>query len=135
LDDPTHSPNGLSGRQLARLQEHVRRGQLQPPDRLLQAAYAHLEDVRVAQIEKPELDTQLPEVICQVLGRIVADWDQFSPAEQSWFRGALWYFTKSDDDCHDLQHGGFCDDVEVLNACLCFAHRNELVIPLDRKAQ
>ena len=82
-------PVGLEERQLARLQEHIRRGQLLAPDHLLQAAYAHLEDVQSMQGDHPEIDTQQAEAICQVLGRVVAEWESFSPSEQSWLRRTL----------------------------------------------
>lgn len=131
VNDPMHQPEGLNERQSARLEEHVRRGQLMTPDRLLQAAYAHLEDVQDAKAQHAEVDAAMAESICQVLGRVVSEWEVFSPAEQSWLRGALWYFTKSDDDHPDFQLGGFRDDLEVLNACLRFARREEWVLPLD----
>lgn len=130
VDDRLHQPEGLNERQMARLEEHVRRGQLLAPDRLLQAAYAHLEDVRSAQVNHPEIDAALAESICHVLDRVVSDWESFSPAEQSWLRGALRYFTKSDDELPDFETGGFHDDVEVLNACLRFARRHDWVLKL-----
>ena len=129
VDNEMHQPEGLNEVQLARLEEHVRRGQLLAPDRLLQAAYAHLEDVQSAQGQHPEIDAALAESICHVLDRVVSEWDGFSPSEQSWLRGALRYFTKSDDEQHDFEIGGFRDDLEVLNACLRFAHRSDWVLP------
>ena len=124
-------PRGLNEPQLAELVEHVRRGQLLAPERLLQTAYAHLEDVQSAHSECPQIDTALAESICHVLDRIVSEWDCFSPTEQSWLRGVLRYFTKSDDKCHDFQRDGLRDDVEVLNACLRFVGREAWVLPLD----
>ncbi len=126
-------PRGLNECQLARLEEHVRRGQLLTPEQLLQAAYAHLEDVQEEQSQHPEIDAALAESICRVLGRVVSEWDVFSPAEQSWLRGALWYFIKSDDEQPDFQASGFRDDLEVLNACLRFARREQWMLPHDQQ--
>lgn len=131
MNDSTHQPAGLTQQQLARLEEHVRRGQLLSPERLLQAAYAHLEDVQEAHVQHPEVDAAMAEAICHALDRVVAQWETFSPAEQSWLRGALRYFTKREDHLPDFRAGGFRDDLEVLNACLKFAHREELIVSLD----
>jgi hypothetical protein len=131
VNEQLHQPEGLNPRQLARLEEHVRRGQLLAPEKLLQAAYAHLEDVQSARRKHPEVDAKMAESICHVLDRVVSEWDSFSPAEQSWLRGALWYFTKSDDDLPDFESGGFRDDLEVLNACLRFARRAQWVLKLE----
>ena len=129
MSEHTHQPAGLNPRQLARLEEHVRRGQLLAPERLLQAAYAHLEDVQGVHVQHPELDAALAAAICHVLDRVVSEWDAFSPVQQSWLRGAMQYFTKSDDERPDFGAEGFCDDAEVLNACLRFAGRGEWVLP------
>ncbi len=131
MSEQVGQPDGLNERQLARLEEHVRRGQLLSPEQLLQAAYAHLEDVQGEQAQHPEIDRVLAESICHVLGRVVSEWDVFSPTQQSWLRGALWYFIKSDDDQPDFQADGFRDDQEVLNACLRFAQRDQWTLPSE----
>ncbi len=130
MNEQVSQPDGLNERQLARLEEHVRRGQVLAPDQLLQAAYAHLEDVKGRYLKHPEIDAETAESICHVLDRVVSEWELFTPAEQSWLRGALWYFTKSDDDQPDFLPDGFRDDLEVLNACLRFAGRAEWSLPL-----
>lgn len=131
MSEQMPSPAGLNELQLARLEEHVRRGQLLSPERLLQAAYAHLEDVQEAGARHPEVNATVAASICHVLGCVVAEWESFSPVEQSWLRGALRYFTKAEDECPDFTGGGFLDDVEVLNACLRFVHREQLVLPIE----
>ncbi len=131
MNEQMHKPDGLNLEQLVRLEEHMGSGQLLAPDRLLQAAYAHLEDVQDAKARHPEVDAVTAEAICHVLDRVVSEWETFSPAEQSWLRGALWYFIKSNDEQPDLEVDGFRDDLEVLNACLRFARRQEWVLPVD----
>ena len=128
VSEQLHQPDGLNRRQIARLEEHVRRGQLMSPDHLLQAAYAHLEDIQGLHVQRPEVDAATAEAICHVLDRIVSEWDTFTPVEQSWLRGALRYFSKSHDDYPDLERGGFDDDLEVLNACLRYVHRQAWVL-------
>lgn len=129
MESNSHQPTGLNPRQLARLDEHAQSGHMLPPEHLLQAAYAHLEDVQGLQVGNPEIDASLAATICQIFDRIVAEWEAFSPVEQSWLRGAMRYFSIQDDDFPDLGPGGFQDDLEVLNACLRFAGREEWIWP------
>lgn len=121
--DHPHTPDGLKPQQLAQLEEHVRRGQLVDHELLLQSAYAHLEDVQGQSREQPGVNVALAERICHVLDRLVAEWDAFSPVEQSWLRGVIRYFSKSNDLRHDFRPGGFADDLDILNACLRYVHR------------
>jgi hypothetical protein len=121
--DHPHLPEGLKPHQLEQLEEHVRNGQLIPPDLLLQSAYAHLEDVQAWGRQRPGINVELAESICHVLDRIVSEWDAFSPVEQSWLRGVIRYFGKSNDQLHDFRAGGLADDLDVLNACLRYVHR------------
>lgn len=132
MDRENHRPAGLNERQLMRLEEHVQRGQLLAPDELLRTAYAHLEEVQAAHCRRSEDDANMAAAICHVLDRLVSDWDSFSPAEQSWLRGAIRYFSKGDDEQPDDEPGGLRDDLEVLNACLTFAHRDDLVLDASR---
>ena len=121
--DHPHRPDGLKTHQLAQLEEHVRSGQLIAPELLLQSAYAHLEDVQGQGLQRPDVNVELAESICHVLDRIVSEWDSFSPVEQSWLRGVIRYFSKSNDQRHDYEAGGFSDDLDILNACLRYVHR------------
>ncbi|MCU0961303.1 MAG: hypothetical protein MUF48_14495 [Pirellulaceae bacterium] len=129
-----HRPEGLERRQLERLEEYVQRGQLMAPDHLLQSAYAHLEDIQGLPTPPGDAELELAAAICHVLDRIVSEWDAFSPVEQSWLRGVMWYFAKSNDACHDHRQGGFRDDAEVLNACLRYVRRDEWMLSLGENA-
>ena len=86
VSEHSHQPEGLHPRQLARLEEHVRHAPLLSAERLLQAAYAHLEDVQGLHVQRPEVDADLAATICHILDRVVSDWDSFTPVEQSWLR-------------------------------------------------
>jgi hypothetical protein len=125
-----HCPDGLERRQLERLEEYVQRGHLMEPEFLLRSAYSHLEDMQQLRAEHQDIAVELAEAICRVLDRIVTDWDSFSPVEQSWLRGMMWYFAKSNDELHDHLRGGFRDDLEVLNACLRYVRREEWLLPV-----
>jgi hypothetical protein len=121
-------PDGLNPTQLDRLQEHAQRGQLIAPEKLLRNACEYLDEVRQAHQADTGVDLVVAEQIVHVLSRVVADWHTFTPAQQSWLRGALRYFAVSGDDLPDLQRGGFQDDLEVLNACLVFVRREDLLL-------
>ncbi len=128
MDDARLQPAGLNVIQLQRLEEHVRRGQLVGPDMLLQAAYEHLDEARTARNSFTEVELELAESIVHRLDRVVSEWDTFSPTQQAWLRGAMRYFSVSDDEVPDFVAGGFRDDLEVLNACLRYVRRDDLVL-------
>ena len=131
VNSPAPSLPGLSQGQLERLEEFVRHGQLLAPDQLLLAAYAHLDDVHMVHARHSEVDARRAEAICHVLDRVVSEWDSFSPAEQSWLRGAIQYFSRTDDERPDFSAGGFQDDLEVVNACLRFVNREDWILRFD----
>lgn len=128
MEDAKRQPAGLNVIQLQRLEEHVHRGQLVPPDMLLQAAYAHLDEARTAQSKFTEVELELAESIVHRLDRLVSEWDTFSPTQQAWLRGAMRYFSVSEDEVPDFAEGGFRDDLDVLNACLRYVRRDDLVL-------
>ena len=121
-------PEGLNERQCERLRDYVRRGQMVSPEVLLQAAHAHLDDAVAAHHGEPGVNLNLAVCIVQVLDVVVTQWPTFTPAQQSWLRGAMGYFARSDDAQPDFAEFGFADDVEVLNACLRHAGRNDLAL-------
>jgi hypothetical protein len=101
------------------------------PENLLQAAYAHLEDIQGWHTQDPSVDVRLAQSIACVLDRVVTEWDSFSPVEQSWLRGVIRYFAQCNDRYHDFHNGGLRDDLEVVNACLRFVNRQDLLLPDD----
>jgi len=123
VDDFIPPLPGLTDHQRERLTEFVRHGQMLAPESLLLAANAHLDDLQMVHGDRSPDDAHLAGAIYQVLGRVVSEWDRFSPSEQSWLRGVMQYFSRSDDAVPDDQPGGLDDDVMVLNACLRFVGR------------
>ena len=121
-------PDGLNERQCERLREYVRRGQMVSPEALLRQAHAHLENARAAHHAERDVNLNLAVCIVQVLDLVVTQWASFTPAEQSWLRGAMGYFAKSEDEQPDFAQYGFGDDVEVLNACLRHVGRRDLLL-------
>jgi hypothetical protein len=101
------------------------------PEHLLQAAYAHLEDIQGWHTQDPSVDVELAGTISHVLDRVVSEWETFSPVEQSWLRGMLRYFAQCNDRYHDFSDGGMRDDLEIVNACLRFVNRQDLLLPED----
>lgn len=128
MTDPRLRPPGLSETQLQRLREHVNRGQLATTDQLLQAAYEHVDDLREASMGGMRTDLKTAEAIAHVLDRLTAEWDTFTPSEQSLLRGAIRYFSKNRDEIPDAEEHGLDDDVEVLNACLVAVQRRDLML-------
>lgn len=128
MNDPRLRPPGLSVPQLQRLDEHVHRGQLVAADQLLQSAYQHLDELREVNMVSGSVDLAIAEAIVHRMDRVIAEWDAFSPPEQSLLRGAIRYFSKSQDDIPDTQPRGLDDDLEVFNACLTAVRRPDLLL-------
>jgi hypothetical protein len=126
--DENACPDGLNERQCERLREYVRRGQMVSPEGLLRTAHAHVDNARAAYHVEPAVNVNLAVCILQVLDLVVTQWASFTPAQQSWLRGAMGYFARSDDEQPDFAQHGFGDDVEVLNACLRHVNRGDLVL-------
>lgn len=124
-------PDGLNERQCERLREFVRRGQMVSPEALLRMAHAHLENAHAAHHQQRDVNVNLAVCIVQVLDLVVTQWTTFTPAQQSWLRGAMGYFANPDDDQPDFCQHGFADDVEVLNACLRHVGRLDLALSND----
>ena len=97
---------------------------------LLRETDDHVADARLAHKDNPLVNVPLAEALAGVIRRLVDDWEtgRFEPEASLrydvgyWLRGALRYFSHSDDEEPDLSSPlGFEDDAEVLNACLRLA--------------
>ena len=96
---------------------------------LLLDAEEHVEKAHQAHARNGIANVEVAEAICDVFKVVVDDWDDISSLAQPWCKGMMRYFTSSDDDEDDFNSLiGFDDDVEVLNACLTFAGREDLCI-------
>jgi uncharacterized membrane protein YkvA (DUF1232 family) len=93
---------------------------------LFAACQAHAEEAERIADEDPIVDYQLAAEIVEIVGRLVAEWNDFSEEAQGWFKAAMHYFSQADDDEPDFESMiGFDDDVRVLNACLRLAGKDK----------
>ena len=101
-------------------------------EELLADAEEHVKKVQQAYERNGMANIKVAAQIFDVFKAIVNDWDNMTSLAQPWCKGMMRYFTSSEDDEDDFNSLiGFDDDVEVLNACLIFAGREDLCIKLD----
>jgi uncharacterized membrane protein YkvA (DUF1232 family) len=122
-------PAGLTRRQFTRLSNDANRATTLTAPELLQAAQRHLEAASRARGQNPLVNLRLARAICDTIQEVISEWETLTPGARHWLAGAILYFASSDDEEPDLTSPiGFEDDVEVLNACLCFAHLEHLCL-------
>lgn len=129
---PLH-PSGLSRSQSDLLANCSAIAASMSPAELLEHAEKHLAEARTAYQSNRLINIRLATAIRDVIETVVGKWDKLGATSSFWLAGAFLYYATSDDDEADLTSPiGFEDDVEVLNACLRFAHLDELcLIPED----
>lgn len=100
-----------------------------PLHELLAAVEAHLVMTRRARAANAMVNARMAEAIVERFRLLAGEWDQLPPASQPWIRGAMSYFTLTPDSEPDFTSPiGFEDDLEILNACLRLAGRDDLCL-------
>jgi uncharacterized membrane protein YkvA (DUF1232 family) len=75
------------------------------------------------------VNLRLAMAIRDTIGKLTTVWDEQSEVARTWLAAAVLYFSHIDDDEPDFNSAiGFEDDLEVLNACLRFAERDDLCL-------
>ena len=122
-------PEGLSSNQFEMLSQCSNEAaDVSLPD-LIRQANTSVQAARFAHDSNSMVNVRLAEAIITAIRTVVDDWDNLPSHAQPWCRGMVQYFIMSDDDENDFSSPiGFEDDVEVLNACLVLAGREDLCI-------
>ena len=122
-------PTGLTRLQFEQLADKADKAAGYSTDGLVELALRHVERAWQAHAENPIVNAHLAQAVGDVISRLAEDWDSLPPASHSWLRAAIYYFAAADDSEPDFSSAiGFEDDVELLNACLIFAGRGDLVL-------
>ena len=122
-------PDGLTREQFTRLSDHANRASQLTIAELQQAAQGHLQDAAQARQQNRWVNLRLATALCDAIRNIALAWETLPPGARNWLAGAILYFASSDDEEPDFASPiGFEDDVEVLNACLRFAHLDRLCL-------
>lgn len=99
---------------------------------LLLEAKGHLTQAYEVNARTGTVNLAVAEAIVDVFRTVYEEWQTISPIARPWCKGMMAYFIATDDDEADFGSLiGFDDDVEVINACLKFASRDDLCIELD----
>ena len=96
---------------------------------LLNLAEDHLEKVRQAHLNNIFINLNLAKEIFNTFQVVTNQWDDIPDHSRPWLRGMIRYFSLSTDLESDFTSPiGFDDDVEIMNACLRLAGREDLCL-------
>lgn len=122
-------PEGLTQKSFNILVKCCKWAEAYSIDQLLDQASDHLEKVRTAHMDNVFVNIKLAEQIFKNFKSVATKWDQIPQHCHPWLLGMIRYFCLTSDLESDFTSPiGFDDDVEIMNACLRFAGREELCI-------
>ena len=122
-------PEGLSSEVFKCLKECAELADNRMIEDLTIEARQHVELARKANEINAIVNYNLASAIFNVIQKLSNCWSDIPEHEKHWLKGAICYFSSSDDDENDFTSPmGFEDDVDVLNACLKLASMDDLVI-------
>jgi ERCC4-related helicase len=125
-------PIGLSKTVSIALFQCLKRVEKEEVSDLLLSAKEHLQHAYEVNERSGMVNTTVAEAIVSVFQMAYEEWQTISQIARPWCKAMMAYFTAEYDDENDFNSPiGFDDDVEVVNACLKFAGREDLCIQLD----
>jgi hypothetical protein len=133
VDDQTsRKPYGLSRKQLRHLARCADEAAASSIEALVNSSRQHLAITIEAFTRNRLINVLLAKAICDRVEDVASRWNDLPETARYWLRGAVIYFTVSEDEESDLISPiGFEDDAEVLNACLRFANLPELCLKIE----
>ena len=127
-------PEGLTQNQMHTLNQYCKQASTLSLDAILRRSKEHLERVTSEQQVNPFINISLAEAIYDVFLKIACEWETLPNHARPWCAGMMQYFSTPDDDEDDFSSPiGFEDDVEIVNACLRLAGRDEWCIFPEKK--
>lgn len=122
-------PGGLTAKAFDLLNGCARDAADKSMEQLLNLAALHLEDIRQASAQNLFINFTLADQIVRTFQHIGAQWEAVPSHGKPWIKGMIRYFCLSTDLESDFESPiGFDDDVEIVNACLRLAGREDLCI-------
>lgn len=120
---------GLTRQQFKQLTDKAEKAAQFPLAELVELSTRHVQRAWQAHQENAIVNAPLAQAVGDVISRLAADWDALPDVSHSWLKAAIYYFAAADDCEPDFSSAiGFEDDVELLNACLKLADRNDLLL-------
>lgn len=126
-NNPSLFPTGLSKEEFELLNKHVSTCPYKHLKDLLPAAEDYCKTISNVALSKPMVNSKLASGILDIFKKLSDEWETVAESARPWLCGAMCYFTSSNDSINDLDSSiGFEDDLEVLNACLRYANKENL---------
>ena len=122
-------PEGLTEKEFSLLTRCSNEVSGLSPMELLNLAEEHLEKVRRAHSKNIFINFKLAKEIFNTFRVVTTQWGNLPKHSYPWLRGMMRYFTLSTDLESDFTSPiGFDDDVDIMNACLKLAGREDLCL-------
>ncbi len=125
-------PIGLSKTVSITLFQCLKRAEKDEVSNLFFQAREHLQHANEVNERTGMINLAVAEAIVGVFQIVYDEWQTIPPIARPWCKAMVAYFSADDDDEDDFSSPiGFDDDVEVVNACLKFAGREDLCLELE----
>lgn len=125
-------PAGLSSNVLSTLFKCLKLAEKEEISDLLLSAKEHLFHANEVNERTGMVNIAVAETIAGVFQTVSEEWQTIPQIARPWCKAMMAYFTADGDDEDDFNSPiGFDDDVEVLNACLKYAGREDLCLELE----
>jgi uncharacterized membrane protein YkvA (DUF1232 family) len=122
-------PEGLTQKEFSLLTQCANSASDIPTPDLIKSAKSYLEQVRLAHVDNIYINLNLAEALFNTFSTAIESWDDLPHHSRPWIKGMIQYFCLSSDLESDFDSPiGFDDDVEIMNACLRLAGREDLCI-------
>ena len=122
-------PEGLTDKEFEALNICAKEASKISLNELLDQAEVYLEKVRIANEQNVFVNIRLAEAIFATINTVFKQWESIPIHARPWCCGmAKYFFTQHDIEDDLISPIGFEDDVEIMNACLCLAGREDLCV-------
>ncbi len=122
-------PDELNAEQLQALNKLLPEAQVLSAKECYERAAGHFKETAEQARTKPLINVKLAQAILDVVDIVVRDFDSIPSHAKAWLKAAILYFAQIEDGENDFESLlGFEDDCEILNGCLLYAGRKDLVI-------
>ena len=128
-EEESFQPENLASELLTSLTRLTNEAKAFSPIECLGQARAHAKQAEALSANNPLINMKLVQALMDSFEQVVRDFENLPNHSKAWLKGAILYFTRTEDGEHDFESVlGFEDDCEVVNACLELAGRDDLKV-------
>ena len=125
-------PEGLMSSSFDCLSRCVGEAEAAQLSAIVERAAQHVANAKQQAQSNALINVGLACAILDVMERTSREWQTVPAHAQTWLKGAFHYFSHPDNEEPDFESSvGFEDDVEIINACLKLAGRDDWCIDVE----